>query len=69
LSDGNAHLHHNLPVILAGRGNGSLKPGRHIRYAEETPITNLYVAMLDRLSVHVDSFGDSNGQLRYLSDL
>ena len=69
LSDGNAHLHHNLPIILAGRGNGTLKPGRFIRYPDETPITNLYVAMLDRLGVKVESIGDSTGELGYLSNL
>jgi hypothetical protein len=69
LSDGNNHLHHNLPLILAGRGNNTIRPGRHVRYPDETPITNLYVALLDRLGVHVDSIGDSNGELGYLADL
>ncbi len=68
-SDGNAHDHANLPLVLAGRANGQLKPGRHVRYAAETPMTNLFTAMLDRLGVPVDSFGDSNGKLGYLSDL
>jgi hypothetical protein len=69
LADGNRHEHHNLPLILAGRGNGKLKPGRMVRYPDETPITNLYVAMLDRMSVPVESLGDSTGELGYLSDL
>ena len=69
LSDGNRHDHHNLPLILAGRANGSIKPGRMVRYPDETPITNLYVAMLDRMGVPVESVGDSTGKLGYLSDL
>ena len=69
LSDGNRHEHHNLPLILAGRGNGTLKPGRMVRYPAETPITNLYVAMLDRMGVPVESLGDSTGKLGYLSDI
>jgi hypothetical protein len=69
LSDGNRHEHHNLPLILAGRANGSLKPGRIVRYPDETPITNLYVTMLDKLGVHAESLGDSTGSLGYLSDL
>jgi hypothetical protein len=69
LSDGNRHEHHNLPLILAGRGNGTLKPGRMVRYAEETPITNLYVAMLDRMGVPVEKLGDSTGKLDCLSDI
>jgi hypothetical protein len=69
LSDGNRHDHHNLPLILAGRANGTLKPGRMVRYPDETPITNLYVAMLDRMGAPVEQLGDSTGPLGYLSDL
>jgi len=69
LSDGNAHDHSNLPLVLAGRGCGRLKPGRHIGYAKETPMANLFVAMLDRMNVPVEKLGDSSGQLGYLSDL
>jgi hypothetical protein len=69
LSDGNRHDHANLPLVIAGRGNGSLKPGRMVRYPDETPITNLYIAMLDRMGVHAETLGDSTGPLGYLSDL
>ncbi len=69
LSDGNAHDHANLPMVLAGRGSGSVKPGRYVRYPNETPMANLYVAMLDRMGVPVESMGDSVGELGYLSDL
>ncbi len=69
LSDGNAHDHSNLPLLLAGRGCGALKPGRYVRYPRETPMGNLYVAMLDRMGVPVESLGDSNGELGYLSDI
>lgn len=68
-SDGNAHDHANLPLVLAGGGCGTIKPGRFIQYAKETPMANLFVAMLDRMGVPVESVGDSNGQLGYLSDL
>ncbi len=69
LSDGNAHDHGNLPLVLAGRGNGTLRPGRHVRYADETPMANLFVAMLDRMSVPVETLGDSDGELGYLADI
>ena len=69
LADGNAHQHNNLPTVLAGRGRGTLKPGRHVRFADETPITNLYLSMLDRMGVEVENFGDSDGRLEGLSDL
>jgi hypothetical protein len=70
LADGNRHDHHNLPTLLAGRGSGGILPaGRHVRYAAETPMANLFVTMLDKMSVPVDSLGDSNGKLGYLSNL
>jgi hypothetical protein len=69
LSDGNAHDHGNLPLALAGRGCGTIKPGRHIRYPNETPMANLFTAMLDRMGVPVESLGDSNGQVGYLSEI
>jgi len=66
LADGNSHQHHNLPTVLAGRARGTIRPGRHIRYPNETPITNLYLSMLDRLDVKVESIGDSTGRLEGL---
>src|SRR6185312_8127701 len=63
ISDGNRHNHNDLPILLAGNGGGKLKTGRHIRYGKETPLMNLYLCMLDRMGVHVDSFGDSKGRL------
>lgn len=65
-SDGNRHNHDDLPILLAGHAGGTLTPGRHLRLAKETPITNLYIEMLDRLGIHVDRFGDSTGRLRGL---
>jgi hypothetical protein len=63
LSDGNLHTHDELPVVLAGGGAGQVKGGRHLRFAQDTPITNLYVTMMDRLGIAVDRFGDSTGRL------
>jgi Protein of unknown function (DUF1552) len=69
LSDGNRHTHEDLPVLLAGRGDGRLKPGRHIAYSTGTPATNLYLALLDRVGVHPEKLGDSTGRTEQLSDL
>jgi len=66
-SDGNAHNHDNLPVLLAGRGCGTVQPGRHIVYPKETPLNNLWLAMLDRIQVKVDILGDSTGTLSGLA--
>ena len=63
ISDGNAHSHDNLPILVAGRGNGTLETGRHVRYPSETPLANLHLALLDRMRVPARSFGDSTGSL------
>lgn len=69
ISDGNRHTHENLPLIVAGRGGGSVKPGRHIVYEKETPVANLYMTLLDRAGVHPDTIGDSTGKLVQLSQV
>jgi hypothetical protein len=67
-SDGNRHNHDNLPILVAGKANGTINPGRHIRVARETPVNNLWVSMLDRMGVNgVERLGDSTGRLSVLS--
>jgi hypothetical protein len=68
LSDGNRHTHENLPVLLAGRGDGGLRPGQHLRYKQGTPITNLYLTLLDRMGVRPETIGDSTGKLEPLAE-
>jgi hypothetical protein len=68
ISDGNNHVHENLPIVMVGRGDGSLKPGRHIVYPE-TPMTNLYLSMLDKMGVPTDKLGDSTGRITHLTDI
>jgi hypothetical protein len=65
--DGNRHNHDDLPILLVGKGGGTLKPGRHITYPRNTPLCDLFVAMLNRVGVPVSSFGDSKGKLEGLS--
>ena len=66
-SDGNRHSHHDLPIILAGQGSGTLKSGRHLQYPKETPLNNLWLAMLNRMNVDMKQLGDSTGILEGLS--
>ncbi|HVX14659.1 MAG TPA: DUF1552 domain-containing protein [Pirellulales bacterium] len=68
IGDGNRHNHDDLPILLAGRGGGTIAPGRHIRYERETPLNNLWLSMLDRLGAHTDRLGDGNGTLAELAD-
>ncbi len=62
-SDGNRHNHDDLPIVLAGRGGGTIKTGRHVRYPAETPLNNLWLSMLERVDVRVPFLGDSTGSL------
>ena len=67
MSDGNRHDHHDLPALLVGGGAGQLVGGRHMRVAKDTPNTNLFLTMLDKLGVAIETMGDSNGRLDPLS--
>jgi len=62
LSDGNEHNFDPLPILLAGKASGKLKAGRHLKYPD-TNMANLLLAMLDKLGVKLDKFGDSSGKL------
>jgi hypothetical protein len=67
LADGNQHAHDNLPILLAGRGGGSIQTGRHIRFPKETPMANVFLSMLDRMNVPAERFGDSTGRANQLT--
>ena len=69
IADGDRHSHENLPVLLVGRGGGSLAPGRHVVYPDGTPMTNLYLTLLDRLGVRENTLGDSTGRVEHLGDI
>ena len=63
ISEGNQHLHSDLPIVLAGRGGGSLRPGRRLQTPDATPACNLHVALARRMGVQLSEFGDSTGSL------
>ena len=67
LSDGNRHTHEDLPTMIVGRGGkhigGGLKTGRRIVYRKETPMSNLFLTMMDRMGTKVEHFGDATGRL------
>jgi hypothetical protein len=67
ISDADLHNHVNLPVIVAGGGSGLLKGGRHIKYPEHAPLTNLHLTLLDKLGVPQDALGDGSATLSDLS--
>jgi hypothetical protein len=63
IADSNRHTHERLPVLVVGKGNGSLRTGQHLDYRRDTPVTNLHLALLDRLNVRPGRLGDSTGLL------
>jgi hypothetical protein len=67
MSNSNLHDIHNLPTLLVGGGAGELKGGRHLKCADGTPLTNLYMTMLNKLGVREERFGDSTGVIREVS--
>ncbi len=58
----NLHDHTNLPVLVAGGAAGGMRGGRHLRYDQPTPLANVHLALLDKVGVRLDRFGDSNGR-------
>ncbi len=63
MCDGNGHEVNDLPIVIAGGGAGRLEGGHYLRYPEGTPLANLHVALLDKLGVSVESFGNSTERL------
>jgi hypothetical protein len=59
LSDGNQHNFSPLPVLLAGGASGQLEGGRHLAFPENTPMSNLLLAILHKVGAPVDGIGDS----------
>ncbi|MYB52939.1 MAG: DUF1552 domain-containing protein, partial [Acidobacteriia bacterium] len=59
----NVHDHTNLPILVAGGAAGSMQGGRHIKYDEPTPLANLHLTLLEKVGIHLDSFGDSQGTI------
>jgi hypothetical protein len=61
MSNSNQHDHRPLPIVVAGGACGKLPGGRHIQVDPQTPLSNLLLALLHKLDVPAQSFGDSTG--------
>jgi hypothetical protein len=64
ISDGDRHNHDDLPILLLGKGGGTIETGRHVVYAKDTPLMNLYLSLFDRMGAPTERFGDSTGRLK-----
>jgi hypothetical protein len=63
MGDSNAHNHKRVPILLAGHANGQLKGNLHVRCADQTPMANILLTMVNKLGMNVDKIGDSTGQI------
>ena len=65
-SNSKTHVNSNYPLILAGGKSMGFKHGQYQRFGSNVPLSNLFVTMLDRLNVPVESFADSTGEMSEL---
>ncbi len=65
MMEGSTHDCSQLPAVLVGGAGGRLKGGRVLDYRGKTDrrMCNLYLAMMDKMGLHLDQFGDSKEPL------
>ena len=63
MSNGNIHDHENLPTLVVGGGAGKLAGDRHLRMKTSTPLSNLWITVLDKAGIPTDKFGESVGRI------
>ncbi|MEO1614503.1 MAG: DUF1552 domain-containing protein [Planctomycetota bacterium] len=68
MGDPDAHDHTNLPILVAGGGAAGMRGGRHIRYDEPMPLSNLHLTLLNKAGVPLETFADSTGKIDDLFD-
>src|SRR5262249_42747010 len=67
MSDSNGHLYDDVPTLLVGGKLFGLTGGRHVRYKDAPPLTNLQLTILERMGLPVEHFGNSTGKLTLLT--
>ncbi|MEM9368031.1 MAG: DUF1552 domain-containing protein [Planctomycetota bacterium] len=63
MGDPDAHDHTNLPILVAGGAAGEMRGGRHIRFEEPEPLSNLHLTLLNKVGVPLETFADSTGRI------
>ena len=70
LFDGDAHSAEQLPILITGKGNGTLRPGRVLNYLDkpddQRKVCSLHLSLMDRMGVELDRFGDAQARLEEL---
>jgi hypothetical protein len=68
MGDPDRHDHSDLPIIVAGGAAGKHRGGKHVRFKEETPLSNLHLTLLNSVGVPLETFADSTGRIDALFD-
>ena len=68
MGDSDAHDHSNLPILIAGGASQKMKGGRHIKYDEACPLSNVHLTLLNKVGVPLETFADSTGTVDDLFD-
>ena len=66
ICDGDRHNHDDLPLLLAGKAGGKISSGKHLKFNNGTPMSNLFLSMSDKLGIPQENIGDSTGKLDQL---
>ena len=66
ICDGDRHNHDDLPLLMAGKAGGKISSGKHLKFNNGTPMSNLFLSMADKLGVPQENIGDSTGKLDQL---
>ena len=66
ICDGDRHNHDDLPLLLAGKAGGKISSGKHLKFTNGTPMSNLFLSMSDKLGIPLENIGDSTGKLNQL---
>jgi len=61
MGDSDAHDHTDLPILVAGGAAGNMRGGRHVRYKQHTPLSNLHLTLLNKAGIEINRFADSSG--------
>jgi hypothetical protein len=70
LFDGDLHGADQLPILITGKGGGTIKGGRILDYLEKgdehRKVCSLHLTLMDRMGVKLDGFGDATTRLTEL---
>jgi hypothetical protein len=58
MSNSNAHNHYPLPSAIIGGANGKIKGNQHLKYPDQTPLSNLLLTIVNRAGIAVEKVGD-----------